>query len=377
MVKRISSEIKSFLTLGASNFIAGGINSIFWIYLASVVEKESYGELGFFMSIATVGGAIAAMGLARTRIVYGAKNEDIFSSTYALGLLSSSVVSVAVYILVQKISISFLIFGMMFFLLDQSELNSKKRYNDVSKYKILHSTLVVIFAIILYQFFEIDGIILGYALSNLPAVRAFYVFLKTKKINMATLKPKIGFMLNSWITVLFTTLFFWGDKIIIGPLFGFSTLANYHLASQYFILLYNFPLAVWSYLLPHEAQGVGNKKIKILSITIAGILVLISIIVVPYAIGTFFPVFHESILPIQIMSFGIIPITISLIQESKFIGNESDRIVLLGSITGVVTYFSLLVILGVSFGLVGMSAAFLLSAIIRMIFNLCASKFRT
>lgn len=364
---------KNYLRLGFSNFIATGIYAIFWMYLAAVVEKTTYGELGFLMSIANVANAVAALGIGRMMIVYGAKNENIFSPAYALGLISSSMVSIVIYVIIQNVTVSFLIFGMMFFYLNESDLISKKRYASVSKYKLLRSTLTVIFAIILYQIFGINGIILGYALATLPTLRGFYIFIKAKKINIFSLKPKIGFLLNNWFSWLATGLFFWADKMIIGILFGFSILGSYQLAAQFFMLLNTFPLVVSSYLLPQEAEGTHNKKIKIFSIAIACILVLLSIIAAPFVVNIFFSDYGTSVVPIQIMSMAIIPFTFSSIFESQFLGKGKSKIVLIGNLLQTGSYFSLIILLGQTYGLIGISIGFLISSILRTILNLSAS----
>lgn len=375
MVKRgFSVGIKNYLTLGLSTFITSGVGAIFWMYLASVVGKTSYGELGFLMSVANVGLAVATIGLGRMMVVYGAKNENVFSPAYAMGLISITAVSIITYAIIQNVAVSFLIFGMMIFYLNESDLTSKKRFVDVSKFKLLRTALTIIFAIILYQSFGVNGIVLGYALATLPTLRGFYIFARTKKIGISVLKPKIGFMLNNWFSALATNLFFWGDKIIIGSLLGFSTLGSYQLASQYFMLLSTFPTAVSIYLLPHESQGIGNKKIKFFSLGIACTIALMSIIVIPYAVGFFFSNYNESIVPMQIMSVGIIPFTISSIQESQFLGNERSKIVLVGSTLGVGSYFLLIMLFGTQFGLVALAGAFLASTIIRAIFNTVVSR---
>jgi len=365
---------KNFFVLGISNFVATGIQAVFWIYLASIVNKIEYGEIGFLISIANVAFAISVFGLDKTMIVYGAKNENVFSPVYTLGLISSSVVSIITYIIIQNIAISFLIFGSMVFLLHQSDLTSKKRYVDISKFNLLRSGLIVIFAIILYQYFGVNGIILGFVLGTLPSFIGLYNFAKTKKINISFLKSKTKFMFNNWLATLARQLFFWGDKIIVGVLFGFSFLGSYQLAAQYFLLLSIFPIIVMTYLLPQESQKMPNKKIKILSVGIACILVLISIIIIPSIVNVFFTEFNESIFPMQIMSIAIIPFTIFTIQESQYLGKEISRIVMVGSIFGVGLYFLLIAILGAEFGLIGIASALVIATVMRVIFYTIVGK---
>ena len=46
-------------------------------------------------------------------------------------------------------------------------------------------------------------------------------------------KQKINFMMHSYATRLSDVFFAWGDKIVIGILFGFSLLGDFYFAFQY------------------------------------------------------------------------------------------------------------------------------------------------
>jgi len=367
--KDLLSKIKDYLTLGSANLAASGINAVFWMYLASLMDKSEYGMLGYLISIATVSFAISTIGLPKTIVVYGAKNENVISPAYTLGLISSTIASIVVFIITQNIAASFLIWGMMIFGLKTSDLNSKKRYREFAMYKIIRSGLIVTLGFVLFQFFGINGVILGFALATLPALTGLYQYAKNKKFSIALLKPKAGFMINNWFHRISNSLFWWGDKIIIGLLFGFTTLGGYHLAAQYLLLLQTVPQGIFIYLLPHESVGRKNKKIKIFSVLVSAVLVLGSILFLPYAIDAFFPKYQESILPAQIMSVALIPLTISLIFESQFIGREKPRIALIGMVLQTITYFALLILLGAEYGIFGIAIAFLIATVIRFSYN--------
>ena len=134
-------------------------------------------------------------------------------------------------------------------------------------------------------------------------------------------------MAISWVHRLSNMLFWWGDKLIIGTVFGFSTLGSYQLAVQYLLLLDTIPRALTIYLIPQESQGKQNKKIKIFAIGISVIVVIVSIVILPFAIDTFFSEYQESILPAQIMSIATIPIMFYNIFEAQFFGKEQPRVV--------------------------------------------------
>lgn len=362
---------KSFnvLTLGSANFSAAIILGLFWFFLATILEKIEYGEIGFLMSVANVGFAVSMIGLGATVVVYGPKKENVFPAAFVLVLISSSITGLITYILVQNIVTSLLIIGMVVFFISSTGLTSKFQYFNFSKHLVIRALISVLLAFLFYQFYGINGILLGYFLGNLIILKELYTLLKHNKIQFSVLRNKIKFMIKMWSNALSGILFWWGDKLIIGALFGFSMLGSYHLSVQYLMLLETVPRTLAQYLIPQESSGQSNKKIKIFSIISSCLISIVSIIAIPYAIGFFLPEYLESILPIQIMSFAIIPLSISTIQQSEFMGKEHSSEIIIGSIVQTGTYFSLIVILGEIYGLVGFAIGFLCSAIIRVILN--------
>jgi len=85
---------------------------------------------------------------------------------------------------------------------------------------------------------------------------------------------------------------------------------------------------------------------------------------------SFFPKFTETILPIQIMSISVIPLTISQIQIIEYLGKGNSRMVLMANIFHVTLYFLLIIGLGESFGLLGLAFAFLIPSSLKPIFIL-------
>jgi len=364
----LRDKFKNIFTLGLTNFTSSIINSVFWIYLASILEKSDYGMLGYLISIAMISSVVASLGLPRTIIVFGARDEKILSPAYTLGLISSSVVSVAVYIITENIALSFFTWGLMIFFLRTSDLASRELYSSFNKYKLLRISLTVVLGLSLLQIFGINGIILGFALATLPSLDGLYNYVKNKKIGITVLKPKINFMVNSWLTRLSYQLFWWGDKIVIGSMFGFTLLANYQLAVQYLMLLDNIPRTLMLYLLPQESKRRKNKAVKIFAVLLSFIIVMISIVMIPWGIDKFFPAYQESIFPAQIMSVALIPITIAAILESQLVGKEITKMVLIATAIQTILYLLLIVLLGIEFGIIGIAAAFLISSLVKVAF---------
>ena len=155
-------ELKSnFSILGFSNILSYGISGIFWLYLASILTKEDYGEVGFLISIGATASAFAALGSSNSLVVLRAKNIQIQSTFFIIVILLSLVASIATYFIIGNYAISLYIIGGAIFSLSIYNLLGSKSYQKFAKYLVLQRILLVIFAITLYQILGIEGIILG------------------------------------------------------------------------------------------------------------------------------------------------------------------------------------------------------------------------
>jgi len=369
-----TKNVKDFFSLGLSNLISAIVFGIFWLFLASFLEKIEFGELAFLVGIANIGYVISILGLSHTIMVYEPKKENIFPSSFFVVLISAIITSFVVYLITQNFIISIMVTGLAIFEIILAGLISKRRYKHYSIHMILRSILTVFLALVFYNFFGISGILLAYFLTTLVVLKELPSLIKNKKIEFSLLKSKIKFTLFANANRLSLAFFQWGDKLIIGAIFGFTFLASYYFAAQYLLLLQNIPRSVQQYLLPQEAAGQKNKKLKIFSVIIACFITIISIILIPIGVENFLPQYTDSILPIQIMSVGLIPLTISSIQQTKFFAHENSRLVLFGSILESSLYLTLIIVLGQIYGLVGIAYSFLAAVIIRTVFNQFVEK---
>jgi len=366
--------INDLLSVGSSQFIAQIILGLFWLYLATILSKSDYGELGFLMSIVYVAAVVSVLGLGTTVVVYEVKKENIFPASFIVVLIAATITAVVTFLLYQNFAVSILAMGQAVFTFLIHGINSQKRYGTLSLYRILRAVASIIFAIILYQYIGITGIILGFFIATLFILKEIYILLNGRKIEFSALRTKLAFTANSFINMLSTVFFNWGDKAIIGLIFGFTMLASYQLAGQYLLLLEGIPRSIMVYLVPQESEGRKNKKIKIFAITISIFIALVSIVVIPYAVTAILPEYEDAILPIQILSVSVIPLTISAIQNSQFLGKGNSQVVVIGGIIQSLVYLFLIILLGTPFGLEGISIGLLVAAIVRPFFNLLVGK---
>jgi len=361
---------KDLMSLGSANFFASLIGALFWLYVAKIIDKTEYGEIGYLISFATLAGGLSLMGFGTLIAVFEPKKENVFPASYVIVVIASAIVAIIVFIFIQNIIVSFLVMGLASFEIIVQGILAKKQYKKSSKYFILRQMVSVGLAIFFFQIWGINGILFGYFLGTLIAFKELYPLMKNKKIEYSILRPKTRFILETFSLRISNIVYRWGDKLFVGALFGFTFLGSYYFATQYLRILYIFPKTITQYLLPQEAEGKKNKKLKLVLILVASLVALISIVAISYGVDIFFPKFTETILPIQIMSISVIPLTISQIQLIEYLGKGNSRMVLNANIFQVTLYFLLIIVLGESFGLMGIAFALLIPAALKPIFIL-------
>jgi len=366
---KTGKKINNLLGLGSAEMTASVIVAFFWLFLASLLSKTEYGELGFLMSIANVASAISLLGARNTITVFESKNDNIFPALFIIILISSSIVAAVSYIFTSNFVLSLLIVGMPMFGILQSVLISKERYKDFSKNIIIRSVIIVVSGLLLYHFFDITGIILAYVFSTLIILKDLHFYLKNKKYNFQLVKSKFRFMVFSYATRLSQVFFKWGDKLVIGSLYGLTILGSYYFAVQFFLILDTIPRAIGNYLTPQESKGRKNKKIKYIIVLISILVTTASVIALPHLVNTFIPKYSESIIVMQIISIALIPLSIIGILQSESLGKGNTKVVFIGSIIQSTLYLILIIVLGQIWELVGLSIGFLISVIVRAIYH--------
>lgn len=128
------------------------------------------------------------------------------------------------------------------------------------------------------------------------------------------------------------------------------------------------PGILYQYILPHDATGTTNKKLKFLAVGMSVVFAILAVMLAPIIIPILFQEFTESVQVIQIVSIHVISTTINIVYISQFLANEKSRIVLIGSLIYVVMQISLIVILGKIFGINGVAASVVFAGVAETIY---------
>ena len=353
--------LKSVTTIGSSNIIGSAITSIFWISIASIIGADSYGELGYFLSIIGISSVIAMVGGGYTMQVYTAKKIKIGSSLYFIGIIASTVAGIILFLIFENFGISISVVGIVVFNFILFEILGKKLYKKYFKIFVAQKILFVILSFAFYFVFgTIEGILVGYGISMLLFSQIIYKSFKNNKVNFTIIRERVKFLSHIYLADLSATARNHIDKLVIAPLLGFSLLGNYFLGLQVLALMLIIPNIVFKYTLHEDSVGESTGKIKILTIVVMFFIMLLGIFVAPLVIPIVLPEYTTVVNLIPILSLVLIPRTISILLVSSFLGQENSKYVVIGNIIT----FSVLVIsifsLAELFGINGVAFAYII-----------------
>tara|TARA_Y100000310_G_scaffold142027_1_gene141439 strand:+ start:364 stop:1533 length:1170 start_codon:yes stop_codon:yes gene_type:complete len=342
-------------SIGFSDIIGSGISAIFWLYIASVMNPDTYGEIHYFIAIAGMAQIISMLGSSHVLTVYSAKKENIQSTLFLLSIIPTIISCIIIIMIFNRFDAGLLAIGYVVFESVNSVILGRKFYRKYAKMILIQKSLTMFLGISFLYAFGTDGIIFALALTFVPHLIIFIKEFQNTKINFGLLKPRKNFIINNYLMML--TGGFGGqiDKLILAPLLGFGLLGNYSLALQIFTILVIFSSIIFKYLLPQDASGVSNRNLKKLTIIIAIGISIFGILVLPKLITLFFPKFVEAVDAIAIMSIAVIPEAITVLYSSKMLGKEKSKFVLIAKLIDYAIVIIGFILLGPILGIVGLA----------------------
>ncbi|HEV2193266.1 MAG TPA: hypothetical protein VGR54_06585 [Nitrosopumilaceae archaeon] len=367
-ISRFFTRFKDLTTLGFATVVSNAISGIFWLFIASLLGTEHYGEVSYLIAISYVALAICSIGGSNTILVYSAKEVKIQPPIYFITTISSIVAAGILFLIIHNIETSLLVITSTMFSIATAEIIGRKLYLKYSKYILVQRVIFVAIAIGFYYVIGPYGIILGYAISYLPFLIPVYKGLLKFNMDFSVLRTRSRFMINSYLLDLSRTFSGQTDKLFIAPLFGFAILGNYQLGVQFLSLLTTLPGIVYSYVLPHDASGNPNQRLKKTIIIISIILAALGSLLGPIVMPLLFPKFTNAGEVIRIISLAVIPTTINYMYISKFLGSENNKIVVISSGIYVIVQISGIFVLGHLFGIRGVTSAFVLATAAESLF---------
>ena len=346
---------KGLLSIGFADIVGSAIAAFFWLYIATQLNPDVYGELIYFISIAGLAQMVSLLGSSNALTVYTAKNVKIQSTLFLISILAAAISLAIITIFYNRIDAGLLAVGFVVFSLVNSVILGKKLFVKYSKLVLSQKILTLILGIGLYFVFDVYGIIYGLALSYIPHLVVFVKEFSRTRIDFALLKPRKGFIINNYVMNLVAGLGGTVDKLIIAPVLGLALLGNYSLALQMFTMMMVFSEIVYKYLLPFDASGKSNKKIRQIALVVSIIIAILGVTILPNVVEWLFPKYVDATDAIQIMSLGVVPGTISILYSSKFLGMEKSKFVMTTKLVSLGVMFGGFLYFGPIYGAIGLA----------------------
>ena len=352
-------SFKGLALIGSADIIGNAISAIFWLVIASLLLVEEYGEISYFIAIASLG-VCCVVGSPDTLMVFSTKHQKIIPTLLLLTLIFTVIASLIAFVIIQRFEIIFLIFSFIVLEVSITLLLGKKLYAKYSKFLLTQKILQFAIGVGLSFSLGVNGVLIGIALANFTLIPIFYKELRYYKIDLSLLKPKKEFIINTNIIYIISVFRRDIDKIIVVPLLGFTVLGNFALTLQFFTIMMIISSISYKYLLPKDVSGEKNIKLKKFLILLSILIALSGFFFSPYFIENFFTKFSESIIPIQIASFSVIPSTISVILFSKILALEKSRFLIIANSVQLCVILIGTIFLGILYGIIGVTIAFVL-----------------
>ena len=360
-ILRIIRNDSGLVYVGLGNFITLAAGGLFWLFIASILAAENYGELNYHISVASISSIVSLIGLNTTAITYLAKGSKNIASQANVVIIFSNAIGFIVLMTISNYYTSLLLVGTSFFSMTIAEILGTKLYKKYFFLVVLGRATQMGLAIALYFAIGLEGIIIGYALGALAFSYSFFRSLRNISFDISELKSRFAFLMHNYAFNISQALAIHADKLIIAPFFGFTVLGFYQLGFQFLMFLSVIPASLFQYLLPQFSSGNNNRNAIYIALVLAIVFASIAPIVIPVMINTFFPHYIDVSLTAQIMSIGIVPMTINAVLNSRLLAKEQSKNVFIGAIVYLFSLVILFYLLGRAAGLIGLGTSLVIS----------------
>ena len=170
--KRMQS-VKGLAFIGSADILGSGISALFWLTVATLVLVEEYGQISYFISIASIG-LCSLVGSPNALMVFSTKYQKIIPTILFLTLIFTMIGSLIAFIIVQRFEIIFLMFSFIIFEASITILLGKKLYTKYSTLFVAQKIIQFGLGIGLSFLLGVNGVIIGIVLANFLLIIVFY-----------------------------------------------------------------------------------------------------------------------------------------------------------------------------------------------------------
>jgi len=361
-------SIKNLSILGGGQIVVILLNVIFYFGFAYILGPEKYGNLAYLISIATVIPTFSRFGLGLAVITFTAKKEHELEKSANLLAFVTAIITSSILILIDPF-VALLAFSFSVFMMQIGNYLGQGQYKLTSISQVGRSIIWIAVAISLYFVMGLNGVLIGMIIGNLVFSINYLKAINFKAWNFDSLKRKSGTIFHNFGVDISQTVPNQIDKFVIVSLFGFQTTGIFHFTIQVLIAIESFPIILHRFLLAEQSGEKISKRFFSLASLLAAIIILAGIFLSPYIIENIFTEYLESIIAVQLIVFGIIPLLVISILNAKLQVLESN-LVGYGVIIRIGTNLALIPLLGGIMGVIGLVLSNLISLVLLSVYLL-------
>ena len=136
--------LKELTNIGFSDVAGTAISALFWFYMASVMDPKQYGEIFFYIGIATIAASTVLIGTQHSVIVYLGKKIPLQSTLYLFSLCGTIIASIILIFIFYQVDIILVFVGFVIHTLAIGNLLGRKKFSHYLKYNLLQKILLLL-----------------------------------------------------------------------------------------------------------------------------------------------------------------------------------------------------------------------------------------
>jgi len=136
-IKNLILKTRDLQYVGIANVATKAIAGVFWLFIATLMTVEAYGQISYLIAIAIMATRLSLFGSAQTIIVYTAKKVAIQPPVFLITIILGTISSIALYFILNEIIISIYVLSSLIFDLGIASLLGAKLYKSYAQYFIV------------------------------------------------------------------------------------------------------------------------------------------------------------------------------------------------------------------------------------------------
>lgn len=177
-----------YVSLG--NLSSAVLGALFWLLLAWVLNVEQYGEVNYYVALASVSAALSFFGLNTTVTVYLARGEEevLREANSAAFVLSLSAALVLAFF--SPFS-SLILLSSVFYGMSLAEVLGRRLYREYGLMCILNRVIQIAVSVPSYFAFGLNGVLAGYVVGPLALSYRFLRSLRGFRLKTSKLREAL------------------------------------------------------------------------------------------------------------------------------------------------------------------------------------------